>query len=53
MLVAEATGRPCFIVPGRIASVTVAALLVMGDVSVSPYQQAGRREHLEAADPPS
>lgn len=45
VFVAEATGRPGFIVPGLIAS--VAAQLVMGDVSVSPYQHAGRRGHLE------
>ena len=45
VFVAEATGRPGFIVPGLIAS--VAAQLVMGDVSVSPYQRAGRRGHLE------
>ncbi len=45
VFVAEATGRPGFIVPGLIAS--VASQLVMGDVSVSPYQQAGRRGHLE------
>jgi CBS domain-containing protein len=45
MFVAEATGRPGFIVPGLLAS--VAAQLVMGEVSVSPYQLAGRRGHLE------
>lgn len=45
VFVAEATGRPGFIVPGLIASVT--AQLVMGNVSVSPYQRAGRRGHLE------
>jgi CIC family chloride channel protein len=45
VFVAEATGRPGFIVPGLIAS--VAAQLVMGDVSVSPYQRTGRRGHLE------
>lgn len=45
VFVAEATGRPGFIVPGLIAS--VASQLVMGDVSVSPYQTAGRRGHLE------
>jgi CIC family chloride channel protein len=45
VFVAEATGRPGFIVPGLIASVV--SQLVMGDVSVSPYQQAGRRGHLE------
>ncbi len=45
MFVAEATGRPGFVVPGLIAS--VASQLVMGDVSVSKYQVAGRRGHLE------
>lgn len=45
MFVAEATGRPGFVVPGLIAS--VASQLVMGDVSVSAYQTAGRRGHLE------
>ncbi len=45
VFVAEATGRPGFIVPGLIAS--VAAQLVMGDISVSPYQVTGRRGHLE------
>jgi CIC family chloride channel protein len=45
VFVAEATGRPGFIVPGLIAS--VASQLVMGDVSVSTYQVAGRRGHLE------
>jgi len=45
VFVAEATGRPGFIVPGLIAS--VASQLVMGDASVSPYQRAGRRGHLE------
>jgi CIC family chloride channel protein len=45
VFVAEATGRPGFIVPGLIASVV--SQLVMGEVSVSPYQQAGRRGHLE------
>lgn len=45
VFVAEATGRPGFIVPGLIAS--VASQLVMGDTSVSPYQLAGRRGHLE------
>ncbi len=38
MFVAEATGRPGFIVPGLLAA--VAAELVMGRVSVTPYQQA-------------
>ena len=45
MFVAEATGRPGFVVPGLIAS--VASQLVMGDVSVSRYQAAGRTGHLE------
>lgn len=45
MFVAEATGRPGFVVPGLIAS--VASQLVMGDVSVSKYQTAGRTGHLE------
>lgn len=45
VFVAEATGRPGFIVPGLIAS--VAAQLIMGDVSVSAYQRTGRRGHLE------
>lgn len=45
MFVAETTGRPGFIVPGLIAA--VASQLVMGDVSLSPYQVAGRVGHLE------
>lgn len=45
MFVAEATGRPGFVVPGLIAS--VASQLVMGDVSVSKYQAAGRGGVLE------
>ena len=45
MFVAEATGRPGFVVPGLIAS--VAAQLVMGNDSVSAYQSAGRVGHLE------
>ncbi len=45
MFVAETTGSPGFIVPGLIAS--VAAQLMMGDVSISSYQTAGRRGHLE------
>jgi CIC family chloride channel protein len=45
MFVAEATGRPGFVVPGLIAS--VASQLVMGDESVSPYQGARRVGHLE------
>jgi CIC family chloride channel protein len=38
MFVAETTGRPGFVVPGLLAA--VAAELVMGRVSVTPYQQA-------------
>jgi CIC family chloride channel protein len=45
MFVAETTGQPGFVVPGLIAA--VASQLVMGDVSVSPYQQSGRLGHLE------
>jgi CIC family chloride channel protein len=45
VFVAEATGRPGFIVPGLLAS--VAAQLVMGDVSVSAYQARRRVGHLE------
>jgi CIC family chloride channel protein len=45
VFVAETTGRPGFVVPGLIAS--VASQLVMGDVSVSPYQAAARTGHLE------
>jgi CIC family chloride channel protein len=45
MFIAETTGRPGFVVPGLIAS--VASQLVMGDESVSPYQEATRRGHLE------
>lgn len=45
VFVAETTGRPGFVVPGLIAS--VASQLVMGDVSVSKYQAAGRAGHLE------
>jgi CIC family chloride channel protein len=45
VFVAEATGRPGFIVPGLIASVV--AQLVMGEVSVSPYQTAGRHGQIE------
>jgi CBS domain-containing protein len=45
MFVAEATGRPGFIVPGLIAAVV--AELVMGDSSVSPYQRRRHRGHLE------
>ena len=39
VFVAEVTGRPGFIVPALLA--TVAADLVMGDVSVTAYQRAG------------
>ncbi len=45
MFVAETTGRPEFVVPGVIAA--VAAQLLMGRSSVSPYQQAARAGHLE------
>lgn len=45
MFVAEATGRPGFVVPGLIAA-TVASL-VMADSSVSAYQQRRSRGHLE------
>ncbi|MCB1014886.1 MAG: chloride channel protein [Acidimicrobiales bacterium] len=45
VFVAETTGRPGFVVPGLIAS--VASQLVMGSVSVSKYQIAGRAGHLE------
>lgn len=45
MFVAETTGRPGFVVPGLIAS--VASQLVMGSVSVSKFQVAGRTGHLE------
>lgn len=38
MFVAEASGRPSFVVPGLLAA--VAAELVMGPASVTPYQQA-------------
>lgn len=39
MFIAEATGRPGWIVPGLLAA--VGADLVMGDSSVTPYQQSG------------
>lgn len=39
MFVAEASGRPGFIVPGLLAA--VGADLVMGSASVTPYQQSG------------
>jgi CIC family chloride channel protein len=45
VFVAEATGRPGFIVPGLLAS--VAAQLVMGNASVSAYQARRRMGHLE------
>lgn len=45
MFVAETTGRPGFIVPGLLAAVT--SQLVMGDASVSDYQESGRVGHLE------
>jgi CBS domain-containing protein len=45
VFVAEFTGRPGFVVPGLIAA--VAAELVMGRTSVSPYQRSGRTGHLE------
>jgi CIC family chloride channel protein len=45
VFVAEATGRPGFIVPGLIAAIV--AQLVMGRTSVSPYQVAARAGHLE------
>jgi chloride channel protein, CIC family len=45
VFVAEATGRPGFIVPGVIAAVV--SQLVMGRASVSAYQATQRRGHLE------
>lgn len=45
MFVAEATGRPGFVVPGLIAAVV--AEIVMGEASVSPYQRRRHRGHLE------
>ncbi|MDQ6928804.1 MAG: chloride channel protein [Actinomycetota bacterium] len=45
VFVAEATGRPGFIVPGLIAAMV--AQLFMGRVSASPYQVPGRAGHLE------
>ncbi len=39
MFVAEATGRPGWVVPGLLAA--VGADLMMGDSSVTPYQQSG------------
>ncbi|MEZ5217591.1 MAG: chloride channel protein [Ilumatobacteraceae bacterium] len=44
MFVAEATGRPGFIVPGLLAA--VAAELVVGNSSVTPYQRSTIRETL-------
>lgn len=45
VFVAEATGRPGFIVPGMIA--TVIAQLFMGSTSVTPYQVTQRGGHVE------
>jgi chloride channel protein, CIC family len=45
MFVAEATGRPGFVVPGLLAAAV--SQLVMGDASVSAYQETGRVGHLE------
>lgn len=45
MFVAESTGRPGFVVPGLLA--TALAQLVMGRVSVSPYQHSVRAGHVE------
>ena len=45
MFVAEATGRPGFVVPGLLAAVV--AQLVMGSASVSPYQQRRQLGHVE------
>ena len=45
MFVAEATGRPGFVVPGLLAAVV--AQLAMGTSSVSPYQQRRRLGHVE------
>ena len=45
MFVAEATGRPGFVVPGLLAA--VAAQLVMGTASVSTYQRRRRSGHVE------
>lgn len=39
MFIAEASGRPGFVVPGLLAA--VGADLVMGDSSVTPYQRSG------------
>jgi CIC family chloride channel protein len=45
MFVAESTGRPGFVVPGLLAAAV--SQLVMGQASVSPYQETGRVGHLE------
>jgi chloride channel protein, CIC family len=45
VFVAESTGRPGFVVPGLIA--TAIAQLVVGDKSVSKYQQRARGGHVE------
>jgi len=45
MFVAEATGRPGFVVPGLLAAVV--AQLVMGTGSVSTYQRRRRTGHVE------
>ncbi len=45
MFIAESTGRPSFVVPGLLA--TVAAQLLMGNASVSSYQERVRRGHVE------
>lgn len=47
MFVAEATGRPGFVVPGLLAA--VAAELVMGTVSVTTHQRAPGERHLPAS----
>ena len=40
MFVAETTGRPGFVVPGLLAA--VAAMLVMGQASITEYQRSSR-----------
>jgi CIC family chloride channel protein len=45
MFVAESTGRPGFVVPGLLAAAV--SQLVMGDASVSSYQETGQLGHLE------
>src|SRR5581483_11708341 len=45
MFVAEATGRPGFVVPGLLAAVV--AQLAMGTASVSAYQRRRRTGHVE------